>query len=375
MGFRWIRMLMAILCMGTGPIYAITAKLKVGVVYPNSGSAASIGKDYLNGIELALKDHIQANDKIRNFVNIVTQDDQSRTDGARDAAKYLFDQERVHVLIGSVSTTLNEDIVKIAEARNKLLFLPALDTHSLSGTTHTFLVGASPAQQGLQLAQFAKSRLRASKIAIVRAKDEPFGNELAYAFRSNYRGNVIADSEIDLSPSSMAKFLSSVASQKPDAIVLPLFYEQALAFQKIAVAKGLQTTFLGGDSWDSPKLYRSPFPIPGKHYFISSFNQRVPEPKMQAFVKRFEAVYQRKPSALAFFGYSNMDLVLSAYLAANSSRSPAIKHQLLITKNINPLLGQIEVRRPGYVFWDNPVMQITPEGISMVAKMQAPPSP
>ncbi len=368
MGFARIRLLLTIFCLGSMPLGAITAKLRVGLIYPESGSAAGVGTDYLAGVQLALQDHIAANPAMKDFVKLIAIDDKSRSDGAKEAATRLLDQHRVHVLIGSISTTLNEDIIKLAEARNRLLFLPALDTHSLSGTSHTFIVGASPAQQGIQLAQFAKDRLRAKRIAIVRVKDEPYGNELAYAFRSHFPGTILADSEIDPSPAAMAKTLSTNPLQQADAIVLPLFFQQAQEFKKIAIAKGVRTTYLGGDGWDTPELYRRGSRIPGRHYFISSFNQRVPESKMQGFVKRFQQRYSRKPSALAYFGYSNMDIVLSAYRSANASRTPALKRALLQTKQLKPQLGVVELSQPGYVYWRNPIMQISSKGITMVIR-------
>ena len=79
---------------------------------------------------------------------------------------------------------------------------------------------------------------------------------------------------------------------------MPGYYTEVGLIAKQARELGVKVPLLGGDGWDSSKLYE----IGGKAldgcYFSSHYSSESTDPKVQDFVKKYQAKYGQVPDAL-----------------------------------------------------------------------------
>src|SRR6185369_11532006 len=89
--------------------------------------------------------------------------------------------------------------------------------------------------------------------------------------------------------------LTAIRAKKPDVIFVPGYYGEVGLIAKQARELSLKQPLLGGDGWDSEKLYE----IGGKSldgcYFSTHYSAESTDPKVQAFVKKYKAKYGHVP--------------------------------------------------------------------------------
>ena len=100
---------------------------------------------------------------------------------------------------------------------------------------------------------------------------------------------------------------------------------------------------MGGDGWDSPKLFEIAGPAIAGNYISSHFAPDDKDPKVQAFVKDYEKTYKVKPGAMAALGYDALGIVVDAIHRAKSTKSEDINAALLATKNYPGVTGLISI--------------------------------
>jgi branched-chain amino acid transport system substrate-binding protein len=137
--------------------------------------------------------------------------------------------------------------------------------------------------------------------------------------------------------------LRKVKRANPDVIFLPGYYQEAGLIIKQARALGINAPFLGGDGWDSPKLFEIAGPAIKGNFISSHFAPDDKDPKVQAFVKSYEAAYKTKPGAMAALGYDAIGIVADAIKRAKSTSSVDINAAIISTKNYPGVTGSITI--------------------------------
>jgi branched-chain amino acid transport system substrate-binding protein len=98
---------------------------------------------------------------------------------------------------------------------------------------------------------------------------------------------------------------------------------------------------MGGDGWDSDKLYEI-----GRHavngcYFTNHYSQDEDSPRVKDFVVKFQAKYNQVPDAMAILGYDAMGMMADAIKRAGSTDGRAIRDALAHTKDYPGASGDI----------------------------------
>jgi branched-chain amino acid transport system substrate-binding protein len=140
---------------------------------------------------------------------------------------------------------------------------------------------------GALLAQFALAELRARRAAVLYEVGREYSNQLARSFSERFQettGSAPREFfylalETDFRPQ-----LRLIAEYAPDVVFVPGSFTDATLIAIQATALGLKTTFLGGDGWSNPLLFRRGGP-PGEAYFAELCS---PAPE---FERRYQAVF------------------------------------------------------------------------------------
>lgn len=133
---------------------------------------------------------------------------------------------------------------------------------------------------------------------------------------------------------------------------------------------GINTPFLGGDGWDSPKLQELAGPEGVKGNYISShFSADDKDEKVQAFVKDYVDNFGAKPGAMAALGHDGMLVLADALKRAENFNAESIKMAINSTKGFVGVTGSITIDENRNARKSAVVLETKPSGMSFKQKV------
>ena len=106
---------------------------------------------------------------------------------------------------------------------------------------------------------------------------------------------------------------------------------------------GIKAILLGGDGWDSPKLFEIGKDAVEGAYFSNHYAVESPVPATQEFIKKYKAKYKEVPDGLAASGYDAARVLMDAMERAPELTPAAIKTAISQTKNFAGATGTISI--------------------------------
>lgn len=320
--------------------------VKIGVVIPTSGAIATFGQENINGLRLAME-KIQKTSKQK--LTLIVEDDKSEAIEATNAIRKLLNVDKVSIVIGEVTSSNTLAMAPIAQENKIPLFSPAATNVKVTQVGN-FISRACFTDdfQGVVMAKFAINDLKKKRGLIIIDNSSDYSKGLGAAFKAEFLrsgGKLVSDEELTYVQKDMdfQSLLRKIKRANPDVIFLPGYYQEAGLIIKQARALGINAPFLGGDGWDSPKLFEIAGPAIKGNYISSHFAPDDKDPKVQAFVKDYERIYKAKPGAMAALGYDAIGIVADAINRAKSTSPADINAALISTKNFSGVTGLITI--------------------------------
>lgn len=354
--------------------FSIDGRLRVGVVRPMTGPMQPIGDELMNGIEIAHDKIKQSKNKeLASLIRVFEADDEGKGSTAATAALSLINKDRVHILIGSISNTLNDSITDVAARKKRLIILPIGTSPSLTSKgSNVYSMSLSEPQQGAALGKFARTVLNKSNALILEEKENPYSQSLGSNFANSFKkfgGNNAMRNTFESSVEGI-KAISAEASQiAHDLAFIPTFYPDARQLIKRLQNRGLKSTFIGGDGWDTFNIkntFGSRFP--GLYYY-TPYTTDDPHPALQKFVKAYQDKFKKMPSLAAFAGYEAFNLATFAYRKVKSNRTGPLASFLKQAKKLPSLSGPIKMNSSRTPNKPATIMVTTPQGSQFMTKV------
>jgi branched-chain amino acid transport system substrate-binding protein len=132
-----------------------------------------------------------------------------------------------------------------------------------------------------------------------------------------------------------------VKKLKPDGVYVPGYYQDVALIAEQAKELGLKTTMMGGDGWDSEKLFELGGQAVEGSYVSNHYSADDPSPRVQDFIKRYQAKFNTVPDSLAALGYDSARVTIDALKRAPDSSGPALRDALAQTKDFPGVAGTI----------------------------------
>jgi branched-chain amino acid transport system substrate-binding protein len=279
-------------------------KLMIGVVLPESGSAAVYGASIKTGVKLAFDDAKAAGKLPANMV-IEYRDSSSDPAKAASFAEALY-RDGALAIVGGVTTAEAEAMIPVADKRERVLISPSASAPGLARkSVYFFRVYPSDELEGAKAASLVTSTFGARKVLVVQ-EDNPYTRGLLPVFlgQLNSAGGKVVATVLLGEPGWEQKLRDGLAAQQPEAVYLCGYGEailQALGVIRSTEFKGrlvttsaINTATLlqrGGKLLE--EVY---FPLPG----IDLSSTQEPT---HTFVRRYHEVYNLVPDAYAAHGY------------------------------------------------------------------------
>jgi branched-chain amino acid transport system substrate-binding protein len=318
-------------------------EVKIGLIAPMTGDVKTFGESTKNAFDIAVE---EANKRGKVKLTTVVADDKNDAAEGVSAATRLINQDKVNAVVGSVASKVSIPISEVAQSSKVLQISPTSTNEKVTidgGVRKDYVFRACFIDpfQGLVMAKFASGTLKAKTAAIMYDKGNDYTVGLAENFKAAFEkagGKVISEDSYGKDDVDFSAILTKMASNNPDFLFLPDYYNKVNLIAKQAREKGVKAAFGGGDGWDSSDLDVKA--VDGG-YYSNHYSPEATTPEVTEWVKKYQAKHNAVPDALATLGYDATNLLISAIERAGSSDSTAIRDAMAKTDGFKGVSGSI----------------------------------
>ena len=321
----------------------------VGEYASLTGSEATFGINSDNGVQLALDELNKAGGVLGRKFKVIVEDDQSKPGQPSTAVNKLIQSDKVVAVIGEIASSRSLEAGPICQSAKIPMISPGSTNPTVTQTgDYIFRVCFIDPFQGTVMAKFALDTLHAKKVAILSDVTSDYSKGLAQYFTEYFKshgGEIVAERSYSGGgkDKDFRAQLTAIKAAGPDAIFVPGYYTEAGLIGKQAKILGLKVPLLGGDGWDSPKLAEIAGTSLDGCYFSTHFSPADQNPKVQAFVKAYQAKYNTMPDGMAPLGYDAMMILADAIKKAGTTEGDKVRAALTSVKDYDAVTGKITI--------------------------------
>ncbi|WP_445286985.1 ABC transporter substrate-binding protein [Variovorax atrisoli] len=298
----------------------------IGVSLPQTGPKALVGRNFKQGVELAVAEINAAGGVLGKPLQVVFEDDQGdNPNGAINAVNKLMQVSKVPVMIGphysvtqmaTQKTYCNGKVVSLTGGTSVAI------THS--GCNYVIRTRSDDDVQAKALIAYAQKELKAGeKTAIFYANDDfgKSGQARVVAQMASLGLKPVAVESHNPSDKDYSAQLAKLQKAGAELVILWAHDTDAALILRQAKQFGLPFKFAGAVLSEEAFLKLAGSAAEGS-MSASYFVPTDPNPAVQAFVKKYEAKYRMAPDVWSATYY---DATILAARAINEARSPDVE--------------------------------------------------
>ena len=297
---------------------AQSAKVRVGLMLPYTGTFAQLGVAIENGFRMAIAE--QGGKLGGREIEFFKVDDESEPSKGIENANKLVLRDKVDVLVGTVHSGVQMGIHKVARDSGVLSLIPNAGVHAATRSQcapNVFRTSFSNSQptRALGKAMIAKGHKKAVWITWKYAA----GDEAFEGFKESYTaagGTIMKELNLPFPNVEFQALLTEIASIKPDAVACFFAGGGAAKFMRDYAAAGLKDKIpLYGSGFLTEGVLEAAGDAANGVMTTLHYSDSLATPRNQAFRLAYAKTYRLQPDVYAVQGY---DTGLLLALGANA---------------------------------------------------------
>jgi branched-chain amino acid transport system substrate-binding protein len=295
-----------------------TAKLKVGLMLPYTGTFAALGNAIENGFKLHVAE--QGGKLGGREIEFFKVDDESDPSKATDNVNKLIKRDNVDVIVGTVHSGVAMAMAKVAKDSGTLLIVPNAGADAITGpmcAKNIFRTSFSNWQPGYATGVVAAQK--GYKRAMTITWNYAAGTETVKGFTEAFEkggGKVVKDLALPFPNVEFQALLTEIAAQKPDVVFAFFAGGGAVKFVKDYDAAGLRKTVpLMGSGFLTDGTLEAQGPAAQGLITSLHYADNIDTPRNQAFRKAYALSYKANADVYAVQGYDAAQLLASGLTA------------------------------------------------------------
>jgi branched-chain amino acid transport system substrate-binding protein len=319
----------------------------VGFYGDMTGNTATFGTSTRNGIDMAVEE-INRDPPLGKKLEIRGEDDQGKPEQANSAVTKLITQDNVVAVIGEIASTRSRAAAPVCQREKVPMISPASTNPAVTEVgDYIFRICFIDPFQGSVMAKFAYNNLKKKRAAILTDVKNDYSTGLTKFFEETYTGlggQVVAKQSYSEGDTTFTAQLSSIKAANPDVLFIPGYYNEVGTIARQARDLGLSIPLIGGDGWDSEKLFESSGNALKGGFFSNHYATDSKDPRVVEFIKKYKAKYSGKlPDAMAALGYDSTKILAEAIKRAGSTDGLALRDAIAKTKDFPGVTGTITI--------------------------------
>jgi branched-chain amino acid transport system substrate-binding protein len=311
----------------TGP-FIISARgeepVKIGLDNPLTGTYAAVGKNELNGCELAIEQINAKGGIVGRPVQLLVEDSTSGDAGtAVQKARKLIDRDQVNFLLGNVNSALSLAMADVSNEKKVIHIVPGGHTDAVTGASCHWNVFRVCNTTQMEANAVAPTLIAdAGKKWYYITPDYAFGHTLQAGLEragAKLGGTKVGADLTPLGTTDFSSYLIKAQSASPDVIIFLVQGDDMVNALKQAVQFGLDKRFhLAGAQQELEPLEGLPPEARIGTWVFEWYWNQPNVPHVKEFVEAIKKKTGRVPTARTWFGFAS---TWSCALGANAAKS------------------------------------------------------
>lgn len=326
--------------------------IKIGVAQPLSGPLAPLGRDMVNGVQLAVNDLNKRGvviDGKKVTLEVVTADDKAHPEAGKAAAQQLI-EAKVTAVVGHLNSGVSIAAAPLyAAAHIPQLAISTKPEYTRQGLPTTFRLVANDALQAKAMGSYAARSLNGSSYAVI-DDSTPYGKGLADAAAAQIqqlKKDVTLRKSLDDKTTDFAALIPELQQAKVDVIVTTLADFQVLALiDQLARAGMKHVQILGGDTIKTDKLLKAELPIKGV-YATSPIIEPREFLQGKVFLDRYREAFKSDPVYGSHYAYDAVWVLVAAMQRAKTVDGEKLTAELKRIDALAPVTNNVRFREDG----------------------------
>lgn len=315
--------------------------IRIGIVLPLTGKAATYGERSLQGIQLAV-DVSNGTSNTHEDLRIIVEDSQSQASRAVTSFIKLVDLNKVPVVVGLLTSDEALACAPLAMRYKVVLFTPGATSKELKEAgSYIFRNRESVELQTAVIAEACANNTGKGGIVIMHANASN-----AISYRDTFKdacetlgATVLGTIPFNEGKTDYRSELEQLRTLTPEAVYLAGYDSELGLILKQAHEIGLKTQFYASAGAVTPKLLEvAGIGAEGLIAASASFDPLSTAPHVQEFVKAYKARYNKEPDWLAANSYDAI-LMLAQIAKAGQFNAETIRNGLSGMKDFPGVSG------------------------------------
>lgn len=290
--------------------------LKIGVLFPLTGDAASYGEKGQKAIDMAIE-QINADGGIhgKNVV-VVYEDSRAEPQTGVAAIRKLISIDKVPAVVGDIVSSVTLPAAPIAEKNKVVLLAPTSSAPAITNAgEYIYRIWPSDLAEGKAIARYAYDH--GYRRAAIMHLNNDYGITIADIFTKTFNSD---DSKVILNEGYLAEdsdfrtVLHKISQANPDVIYLAGYYADISKIMRQAREVGIKQQFLGVTALEDNKfLELAGTSAEGVIYPLATgFDPASSDPVIQKFIRDFNNKYHYEPGWVEAHAYDAFMLISQA---------------------------------------------------------------
>ena len=336
-----------------------TIDAKIGVISILSGSGSAYGEAITNGFKLAQK---EINEKGEVNIELVVEDSAGEQEQALSAAqKIMSDDEVVAILGPTLSTEMN-----VVGPEADLNGIPIMGTSTtakgIPQIGEYVFRNSLPEEIAIPAAiQKAVEKYDAKKVALIYGNDDVLtksGFDTMEKTAKDMKLDIVTIETFQKGQSDYNAQLTKIKELKPDLILSSALYNEGAVIMDQARKMGITVPFVGGNGFNSPKVIEIAGDASEGLIVATPWFAEKEDPKVQEFVKNYEAEYGLAPDQFAAQAYDALYIMAEGLKNAGEADRDALRDAIADIKDLEGILGKFSFDKDGDIVMEPSVVTI-----------------
>jgi len=300
-----------------------SAQTTIGAAAPLTGPRALLGRNFKQGVDLALEEINAAGGVLGKPMAVVFEDDQGDNPNAGiNAVNKLIQVHKVPLLLGPHYTVNQMATQKSFCERGPLSLTGASGVPvTAAGCKFVIRVRGSDIIQAKALVDFARRELKVDKIGVLYINDDfgKAGSDRVIKSMEDLGLKPVAVESHNSGDKDFSAQLAKFKNANASAVIMWTHDTEAALIVRQAKQLGLDFRFAGSTSLSEPSFLKLAADASEGVLAANDFVPTNPDPRTQAFVKKYEAKYKMLPEIWAAAYYDATHLAAKAIQAAGTT--------------------------------------------------------
>jgi branched-chain amino acid transport system substrate-binding protein len=275
-------------------------------------------------------------------------DDQGKPEEAANAVTRLI-SEKVKLILGEVASSNSLAMAPKAQQAGVPMITPSSTNPKVTAVgDYIFRVCFIDPFQGYVMARFARDKLKLANIAVLKDQKSDYSLGLSDVFINKFTemgGKIVSTVAYAKGDTDFRAQLTAIKGTKPEAIYVPGYYTDVGIIARQARELGIKVPLLGGDGWESEKLFELGGSAVEGSYYTNHYSQDDPSPQVQKFIASYKSAYGAVPDSLGALGYDAARVGIQAMQRASDVSGPALRDAIAATRDFPAVAGTITLDR------------------------------